>query len=198
MDRCFDKVRISFTAVLLFTNLNVSRKWRRNLPKETGITEMCRSIVSRYNYARVSAVRASRIVRTRYFNENWLELAATTLIVAARSSWLSDHGARAFARAMQKYRGEPRRDATRRPPSAAARRCGRAFIFILENRKRPPRARHRVPPAVAETTNTSNGFQGLRLSPRPAAARSKDPIVRFVRADSISARDSCRKNYARL
>lgn len=29
----------------------------------------------------ITRVRASRIVRTRYFNENWLQLAATTLIV---------------------------------------------------------------------------------------------------------------------
>lgn len=42
---------------------------------------MCRCIVSRYNYARASAVRASRIIRTRYFNENWPQLAAITLIV---------------------------------------------------------------------------------------------------------------------
>lgn len=144
---------------------------------------MCRCIVSRYNYARMSLVRASRIVRTRYFNENWLQLAATTLIVdgsCPKFLALESHGARARDAEIS------RRTATRSVRRAATRRCGRAFIFILENRKRPPRTA--VSRVVEETTNTSNSFQGLRLSPRLVAARSKDPIVRFAFASILFRR----------
>lgn len=146
---------------------------------------MCRCIVSRYNYARMSAVRASRIVRTRYFNENWLQLAAYCRRLNPKFLAPESRCARGRARC--------RNIAANRD---AGRAATRRFIFILENRKRPPRAT--VSRVVVETTNTSNSFQGLRLSPRLAAARSKDPIVRFARVDSISARDSARKNYERL
>lgn len=86
---------------------------------------------------------------------------------------------------MQKYRGEPRRG-----PSAApqARRGAGARLFSSWKIVKDRRARAAVSRAVVETTNTSNSFHGLRLSPRLVAARSKDPIVRFVRVDSISAR----------
>lgn len=58
-----------------------------------------RCIVPRYNYARMSAVRASRIVRTRYFNENWLR---PRLLSTASPEVLGSRitrGARARARA---------------------------------------------------------------------------------------------------
>jgi len=147
---------------------------------------MCRCIVSRYNYARMSAVRASRIVRTRYFNENWLRLAYCRRF--GRSSWLSNRAV--CARGVQKYRGESR--GAGRPP----RRSALARLFsswkIVKDRAAVS------PYVVEETGNTSDGFQGLRLSPRLVAARSKDLIARFVRAGSISAAGFHRRNYKPL
>jgi len=124
---------IIYHGASIYEYFNVRRKWRRNLLKETRITEMCRCIVSRYNYARMSVVRASRIVRTRYFNENWLQFAATTLIVdGPKFLALESRCARARARDAE----ISRRTATRAVRRAVTRRCGRAFIFILENHKR--------------------------------------------------------------
>lgn len=147
---------------------------------------MCRCIVPRYNYARMSAVRASRIVRTRYFNENWLQLAATRLLSTVRPTLRSWHSNRSACGA------EISRRIARRGPSAGrshhAGAAARLFSSwkIVKDRRAPPCLE-----VVRETTNTSNDFQGLRLS--LVAARSKGPIVRLIRIDSISARDSTEK-----
>lgn len=92
--------------------LTERNKNNRNVP---------RCIVSRYNYARMSAVRASRIVRTRYFNENWLQLAATTLIV--------DGSPEEFLALESRYARARDAEISRRAATRAVRRCGTRVYF---------------------------------------------------------------------